>query len=50
MRWPWPEEEPVVKPDILSDDTAGKREAKRWVREREAMVGAGVWMWGTDES
>jgi len=35
---------------LVSDDTAGKREAVRWVREREAKVGAGVWMWWTDGS
>ena len=45
MRWPRPDEEPAVKTLILSDDTAAKREAKRWAREREAKVGAGVWMW-----
>jgi len=50
MRWSHPDEEQAVKMAILSDDTAAKREAKRWVREREAKVGAGVRMWWTDGS
>jgi hypothetical protein len=39
------DEEPSVKPVILSEDTAAKREAIRWARDIEATVGAGVWMW-----
>jgi hypothetical protein len=34
MRWPNPDEEPAVKTVILSDDTAAKREARHWARER----------------
>jgi ribonuclease HI len=43
-------EEPAVKTVILGDNTAAKREAIRWAKEREAKVGAGVWMWWTDGS
>jgi len=50
MRWPNPDEELAVKTVILSEDTAAKKEAIRWAREREAKVGAGVWMWWTDGS
>jgi hypothetical protein len=50
MRWHRPDEEPAVETVILSDDTAAKREAKRWAREREAKVGVGIWMWWTDRS
>jgi hypothetical protein len=39
-----PDEEPAVKTVILSNDTMAKREAIHWAREREANVGAGVWM------
>jgi len=50
MRWPYTDKVPAVKTVILSEDTAAKREAIRWAREREAEVGAGVWMWWTDGS
>jgi hypothetical protein len=50
MCWPNPDEEPAVMTVILSKDTAPKREAIRWVGERDAKVGAGVWMWWTDGS
>jgi len=50
MHWPRLDEEPAVKTVILHDDTAAKKEAIRWAREREAKVGAGVWMWWTDGS
>ena len=50
MRWPSPDKEPAVSTVILSDDVAAKREAIRWAREKEAKVGAGVWMWWTDGS
>jgi hypothetical protein len=50
MRWPNPDKEPAVKTVIQSKDTAAKREAIHWAREREAKVGAGVWMWWTDGS
>jgi len=50
MSWPNLDQEPAIKTVRLSDDTAAKREAVRWASEREAKVGAGVWMWGTDRS
>jgi len=50
MCWPNPDEEPAVKTVILSEDTVAQREALCWAREREAKVGAGVWMWWTDGS
>jgi ribonuclease HI len=50
MRWPNTDEEPAVKTVILSEDKAAKREAIRWAREKEAKLGAGVWMWWTDGS
>jgi len=51
MNWPAPCEEPVVRTIILDDDhTAAKRAAQCWAREKEAKVGAGLWMWWTDGS
>jgi hypothetical protein len=50
MNWPAPGEESVVRTIILDDDTAAKRAAQPWAREKEAKVGAGVWMWWTDGS
>jgi len=50
MRRPNPYEEPAVKTLILSKDPVAKREAIRWAREREAKVGAWVWMWWMDGS
>jgi len=50
MSWPAPGEEPVVRTTILDDTTAAKSAAQRWAREKEAKVGAGVWMWWTDGS
>jgi len=50
MRWPNPDQEPAGKTVILSEDTVQKKEAIRWVRESEAKVGEGVWMWCTDGS
>jgi len=50
MHWPNPDKEPAIKMVILSEDTVAKREAFRWAREREAKVGAQVWMWWTDGS
>ena len=50
MSWPAPGEESVVRTVILDDATAAKRAVKRWAREKEAKVGAGVWMWWTDGS
>ena len=46
--WPPPGEESVVRTSILDDTTAAKRQ--HWAREKEAKVGAGVWMWWTDGS
>jgi hypothetical protein len=43
-RWPSPDEEPAVRTVILRDDGAAKREAIRWAREKEARVGAWLWM------
>jgi hypothetical protein len=48
MSWPPPGEYSVVSTVILDDASAAKRAAQRWVREKEAKVGAGVWMWWTD--
>jgi len=50
MSWPAPGEESVVRTVILDNATAAKRAAQRWAREKEARVGAGVWMWCTDGS
>jgi len=48
--WPAPGEESVVRTIILDDTTAAKRMAQLWAREKEATIGAGVWMWWTDGS
>jgi len=48
MSWPAPGEESVVRTVILDDATAAKRAVQHWAREKEANVGAGVWMWWTD--
>ena len=50
MNWPAPGEESVVRTIILDNDIAAKRATQRWAREKEAKVGAGVWMWWTDGS
>jgi hypothetical protein len=50
MNWPGPGEASVVRSTILNDTTAAKRAAQCWVRETEAKIGAGVWMWWTDGS
>jgi hypothetical protein len=44
-RWTRPDEEPAVKTVILSDDTEAQSQAKRWARESEMKVVAGVCMW-----
>jgi len=49
MSWPAPGEEPVVRTTIL-DTSAAKSTAQRWATEKEAKIGAGVWMWWTDGS
>jgi len=43
-------EESGVRTIILDDNTAAKRAAQRWAREKEAKVGAGVCVWWTDGS
>ena len=43
-------EEPVVITIILDGQSTAKRASKRWAREKEAKVNAGVWMWWTDGS
>jgi len=48
MSWRAPGEESVVRTVILDDATTASRAAYRWAREKEAKVGAGVWMWWTD--
>jgi hypothetical protein len=50
MRWPIPDEEPVVNTIILTAETVANTEVKRCARERQAKVAAGVWMWWTDRS
>jgi len=50
MHWPNPDEELGVQTVTLTEYTAAKREAIHWAREREAKVGAGVWMRWTDGS
>jgi len=42
MNWLARGEESVVRTIILDDDTAAKRAAQCWAREKEAKVGAGV--------
>jgi len=49
MNWPALGEEPVLSTTIL-DATATKCTTQRWAREKEAKIGAGVWMWWTDGS
>jgi len=46
--WPAPGEKSMVRTIILDDTTAAKRTAQHWAREKEAKIGAGVWMWWTD--
>jgi len=48
--WPPLGDESGVRTTILDDTTAAKSAAQRWAREKEAKVGAGVWMWWTDRS
>jgi len=50
MNWPAPGEEPAVRTTILHNSIAGKSAAKRWARQKETKIGAGVWMWWTDGS
>jgi hypothetical protein len=48
--WPPPGEGSVVRTTILDHTTAAKSAAQRCAREKEAKVGAGVWMWWADGS
>ena len=48
--WPPPGEQSVVRTTILDDTTAAKCAAQCWARDKEAKVGAGVWMTCTDGS
>jgi len=48
MSWPPPGEESVVRTGILDDDSVAKNVAQRCASEKEAKVGAGVWMWWAD--
>ena len=50
MNWPAPGKEPAVRTTILDDTAAAKSAAHRWAREKEAKIGAGVWMWWTEGS
>jgi hypothetical protein len=50
MDWTTLGEEPVVRTTILGDTTAAKSPERHWAREKEAKIGAGVWMWWTDGS
>jgi hypothetical protein len=50
MNRPAPGGEPAVRTCILNDTAAVKSTAQRWAREKEAKIGAGVWMWWTDGS
>ena len=50
MSWPSPGGEPVVETVILDNKSTPKSAAQRWAREKEANIGAGVWMWWTDRS
>ena len=43
-----PGEESVVRTVILDDATAAIRAAQRCSKEKEAKVGAGVWIWRKD--
>jgi len=50
MSWPAPGKEPAVRTTILDDTAAAKSSSQRWAREKDAKIGAGVWMWWTDGS
>jgi len=50
MSWPAPGEEPAVRTTVLDETAPAKSAAQRWAREKEAKIGAGVWMWWTDGS
>jgi len=50
MSWPAPGEEPAVRTTILDDTVAAKSAAQRCAREKDARIGAGVWMWWANGS
>jgi hypothetical protein len=50
MSWPAPGHDPVVRTIILDDTTAAKIAAQRWASEKDAKIGAGVWMWWADRT
>ena len=50
MNWPAPGEEPASRTTILDDTTAAESAPQRWAQEKEAKIGAGVWMWWRDGS
>jgi hypothetical protein len=50
MNWLVLGEDPVVRTTILDDTPAAKSATMWWAREKDAKIGAGVWMWWTDES
>jgi len=50
MSWPATGEEPAVRITILDDTAAANSAAQCWAWEKEARIGAGVWMWRTDGS
>jgi len=50
MSSPAPGKEPVIKTTTLEDTSIAQSAAQCWAREKEAKVGAGVWMWFTDGS
>jgi len=50
MRWPDSGEMAAVKTTITEDDTAAKRAAELWAKEKEGKLGSGTWTWWTDGS
>jgi len=50
MNWPSLGKEPAVTTTILDNTAAAKRAGQPRAREKEAKIGAGVWMWWTDGS
>jgi len=50
MVWPAPGEQAVLRTTILEDASAAKRTGQHWAREKEAKIGAGLWIWWSDGS
>jgi hypothetical protein len=44
MNWPAPGEEAAVRTTILDNTAAAKSAVQRWAAEKEAKIGAGVWL------